>query len=55
LGDFSYFWWAIAYRFEIKVADQLYLENNQTGYFLRMKADGQPMLEEAFCRVTLGT
>lgn len=53
LGDFQYYWIADALNLAIKVLDQLYAEQNKIGYLLRAEVDGQPVLEEAFSRVTL--
>ena len=53
IGDLSFYWIADALNMTIKVADQLYLETGQIGYFGNMESDGMPVLEEAFARVTL--
>lgn len=53
LADLSFYWIADALDMRIKVADQLYLETNQIGYFLRFETDGMPVEKEAFRRVTL--
>jgi len=53
LGDFSKYWIADALNMEIQVLTELYAETNQNGYILRKEADGMPVLEEAFVRVTL--
>ena len=50
IGDFSRYVIATALDMQIQVLDQLYAENNQTGYIARMEVDGMPVLEEAFAR-----
>ncbi|MDM7994324.1 MAG: phage major capsid protein [Acidobacteriota bacterium] len=53
VGDFSFYWFAVALQMYVQVLDQLYAETNQTGYISRMEIDGMPALEEAFVRVKL--
>ena len=50
IGDFSRYVIATALDMQVQVLDQLYAENNQTGYIARMEVDGMPVLEEAFAR-----
>ena len=50
IGDFSRYVIATALDMQLQVLDQLYAENNQTGYIARMEVDGMPVLEEAFAR-----
>lgn len=53
LADFSFYWIADSMSMELKRLDELYAETNQTGFIGRMHTDGQPVLSEAFVRVTL--
>lgn len=53
LGDFSYYWIVDALTFELQLLNELYAETNQVGLIGRLESDGQPVLEEAFVRVTL--
>ena len=53
LGDFSQYWIALSMEMEVQVLQELYAENSQVGFIGRMWADGMPVLEEAFARVTL--
>ncbi|BBO73344.1 phage capsid protein [Desulfosarcina widdelii] len=53
VGDFSYYWIAIALDVKIQVLTELYAETNQIGYIGRAEVDAQPVLGEAFARVTL--
>lgn len=53
LGDFSWYWIAEAQSFSIQRLNELYARTNQIGFIGRMEADGMPVLEEAFVRVTL--
>jgi HK97 family phage major capsid protein len=55
LGNFDFYWWAVALRMEIQVVDQLYAETNQDLFIVRSEIDGQPMLESAFVRVQLAS
>jgi HK97 family phage major capsid protein/HK97 family phage prohead protease len=55
LGDFSNYWFAIALNMQVQVLTELYAETNQNGYIARAEIDGQPMVEEAFVRVTLAS
>lgn len=53
LGDFSYYWIAIALDMEIQRLVELYAATNQVGFISRLEGDGMPVLEEAFVRVKL--
>jgi len=53
IGDFRYYQVVIALDMTIQRLEELYAEANQTGFIGRMEADGQPVLAEAFARVTL--
>jgi HK97 family phage major capsid protein/HK97 family phage prohead protease len=53
LGDMSFFYIVDAMDMQIRVADQLYLESDQTGFFGRRETDAMPVLSEAFVRVKL--
>lgn len=53
IGDFSRYVIATALDMEIMVLDQLYAENNQTGFIARLEVDGMPVLSEAFSRCVL--
>lgn len=53
IGDFSFYWIADALNMQIQRLTELYAETNQTGFIGRLECDGMPVLEEAFCRVTL--
>jgi len=52
-GDFSNYWIADAMDLQIQRLTELYAETNQTGFIGRASADGMPVLEEAFARITL--
>lgn len=52
-GDFAYYWILDVMTMAIKVLKELYAEENKIGYIGRYEGDGQPVLEEAFCRVKL--
>ena len=52
-GDFSFYWILDALDMEVQVLFELYAENNQIGYIIRYEGDGQPVMAEAFARVTL--
>lgn len=52
-GDFSYYWIVDCLDMQMQVLNELYAENNQIGYIGRYEGDGQPVLEEAFKRITL--
>lgn len=54
LGDYSNYWIVDALGMSVQVLNELYAETNQVGYIGRLEADGMPVLEEAFARVTLG-
>ncbi len=53
IGNFNFFWWAVALNMEIQRLTELYAVNNQAGFIGRMEIDGMPVLENAFARVTL--
>ena len=53
LGDFSNYWIAELQSMRIQRLDELYAGNSQVGFKLNAWADGMPVLEEAFARVTL--
>jgi HK97 family phage major capsid protein len=55
LGDFSNYWIVDAQGMELQMLVELYAETNQVGLIGRMDSDGQPVLEEAFVRVKLGS
>lgn len=52
-GDFSHYYILEALPFQIAVLKELYAATNEIGYICRRELDGQPMLEEAFCRLKL--
>ena len=52
-GDFKNYWIADAMDLQIQRLIELYAETNQTGFIGRASADGMPVLEEAFARITL--
>lgn len=52
-ADLSYYMIADSLRMTMAVADQLYLEKDQTGFFLGAEVDGMPILAEAFARMKL--
>lgn len=54
IGDFQYYWIADALNMQVKVLNELYAEQNKTGYILRSEVDAQPVLSEAFVRLKLG-
>lgn len=53
LCDWRQYWIVDALNMQISVLRELYAETNQTGYICRYEGDGQPVLEEAFVRMTL--
>lgn len=53
LADWRQYWIVDALDMQISVLRELYAETNQTGYIARYEGDGQPVLEEAFVRMTL--
>jgi HK97 family phage major capsid protein len=53
LGDFRFYWVAIALSMAVQRLVELYAESNQTGFIGRMELDGMPVLSEAFARVKL--
>lgn len=53
LGDFSMYYIADALLMEFEVLRELYAATNQLAIVARREADGMPVLEEAFVRVTL--
>lgn len=53
LGDWSFYWIAIALEMDLQRLVELYAATNQVGFIGRLEADGMPVLEEAFVRVTL--
>ncbi len=53
LGDFSFYWIADAMGLSIQRVVELYAESDVTGFIGRAEADGMPVLEEAFARLTL--
>jgi HK97 family phage major capsid protein len=55
IGDFSFLWVVDALTFELQMLMELYAETNQVGLIGRIESDGQPVLEEAFARVTLAS
>jgi len=52
-GDFSNYWIADSMTLAIQRLNELYAEANQVGFIGRAAADGMPVLEEAFARITL--
>ena len=55
LGDFSFYWIAEALDMTVQTLEELYARTNQIGYIGRREIDGQPVLEEAFVRIKVGT
>lgn len=53
IGDFKKYWIADALSMQIKRLDELYAETGQIGFIGRLECDAQPVLGEAFIRVTL--
>ena len=53
-GDLSNYWIADAMDLELQRLVELYAETNQVGIIGRAKADGAPVMAEAFARVKLG-
>lgn len=53
LADFSHYWIADALSMTIQTLVELHALTNQNGIIGRLETDGQPVLEEAFVRVTL--
>jgi HK97 family phage major capsid protein len=54
IGDFSKYWIVDALNMQIQRLDELYAATAQVGFIGRLECDGQPVLGEAFRRVTLG-
>lgn len=52
-GDLSQYWVAVALNMQLTRLNELYAESNQMGFIGRMELDGQPVMPEAFSRVTL--
>jgi HK97 family phage major capsid protein len=55
LGDFKFYWIADALSMQIQRLVELFALTNQTGFIGRLETDGQPVQEEAFVRVKLGS
>jgi len=55
IGDLRWYWIVDSMTATVEVAKEHWITTNQTGFFMRLKNDGMPVLEEAFARVTLGT
>ena len=53
LGDLSFYWIVDSLSMQIQRLVELYAVTNQVGFIGRLESDGQPVLEEAFVRVTL--
>jgi HK97 family phage major capsid protein len=54
LADFKAGYWIVrTLEMEIQRLVEVYAETNQFAYIGRLKADGAPVLEEAFARVIL--
>lgn len=51
LGDFSYLWIAESLNYGVQVLNELYAEQNLTGFIARQEFDAMPVLEEAFVRL----
>lgn len=54
-GDFKQYYIVDGLDFQIQVLLEKYAETNQNAYLARRKVDGQPVKEEAFARMKLGT
>lgn len=52
-GDLSFFWIATGLDVQIQRLNELYAEQNITGFIGRLELDGAPVLEEAFTRIKL--
>lgn len=50
-GDMSWYYVAMGLRMTLAVADQLYLETGQIGFFAGAECDAMPTLAEAFTRI----
>ena len=55
LGDYSNYWIVDSMATQISVLQELLARSNQDLFIIRMETDGQPVREEAFVRVKLGT
>ena len=53
IGDFRFYWIAIALNLAVQRLVEVYAETNQTGFIGRMELDAMPVIGEAFTRVTL--
>lgn len=52
-GNFDFYWVAMMMKFELQRLNELYAANSQVGFIGRAWADGMPVDENAFARVTL--
>ncbi|BBO81194.1 hypothetical protein DSCO28_17600 [Desulfosarcina ovata subsp. sediminis] len=52
-GDLSFYWIATALQMQVQRLNELYAEQNITGFIGRLEVDGMPVLEEAFARIQL--
>jgi len=53
IADFSHYWIIDSLQMQMQRLEELYAETNQVGFIGRYEGDGQPVLAEAFARVTL--
>lgn len=53
LGNWKYYWIAVALDMQIQVLTELFAMTNQNAYVGRFEADGAPVHENAFVRVAL--
>ena len=55
LGDPKFYWIADSLATQVKVANELYMETGQVGFFVAAESDGMPVLEEAWVRFKCNT
>ncbi|TWI77373.1 HK97 family phage major capsid protein [Desulfobotulus alkaliphilus] len=54
-GDLSFYWIATGLAVHVKRLDELYAEQNMTGFIGRLEVDGMPVMEDAFARIKLAS
>jgi hypothetical protein len=55
LGDMSFYHIVDCLNIRVERADELYMEEDQTGFFATAEVDGMPLLAEAFVRLKCST
>ena len=54
LADWSHYFIADSLDMRVQILRELYARTSQTGFMAELEADGMPVLDEAFVRVTMG-